>query len=238
MGRKGRLDQHPAGRSGTPDNRGGAHHRRCGQGRSRTVDGAGGRWPAAERRIPAFGKAGQLDDRAAFGVHLGSDARGARGWYRRQARRPGQGQGRLRRMERTDRVRQPDGRQSDGAGSKHRRRNDRGCQWRLVQEDHGRRARRNLAAERSHQHDGRSAQVVCVGSDAHGARSRHRRQPRRSGRGARRCRHLEGSHRLRQCDGDQPDGTGPQYRDRDHGGGARRSSAARSRSMRRARFWS
>ena len=42
-----------------------------------------------------------------------------------------------------------------------------------------------LAAQGDHQHDGRPAQRVCLRSDARRARSRHRRQARRSGR---RCR--------------------------------------------------
>jgi HAMP domain-containing protein len=41
-------------------------------------------------------------------------------------------------------------------------------------------------------------------------------QARRPGRGARRGRHLEGSHRQRQLDGLEPDQPGPQHRRRDH----------------------
>src|SRR5947207_2641861 len=44
------------------------------------------------------------------------------------------------------------------------------------------------------------------------ARSRHRGQARRTGRGARRRRHLEGSHRQRQRDGVEPHEPGPQHR--------------------------
>ena len=54
----------------------------------------------------------------------------------------------------------------------------------LVAQDHGGRARRNSGAEEHHQHDGGSAQLVRVGSDARGARSRYRRQARRPGRRA------------------------------------------------------
>ena len=50
-----------------------------------------------------------------------------------------------------------------------------------------------LGAEEHHQHDGRSAPLVRRGSDARGPRSGHRRQARRSGRRARRGRHVEGS---------------------------------------------
>ena len=49
------------------------------------------RRPAAEGRVPALGHHRQHDDQAAQRVHLGGDARGARGRHRRQARRPGAG---------------------------------------------------------------------------------------------------------------------------------------------------
>ena len=55
-----------------------------GQSMELEVDGR-----AAQGRVPALGQAGQHDDRAALGVHLGGDARGARGRHRGQARRPG-----------------------------------------------------------------------------------------------------------------------------------------------------
>ena len=59
-------------------------------------------------------------------------------------------------------------------------------------------------------------------SDPRGPRSRHRRQARRPGRGARRGRHLEGPHRQRQLHGLQPHRPGPQHRRSDHGRGQRR----------------
>ena len=62
-----------------------------------------------------------------------------------------------------------------------------------------------LAAQGNHQHDGGAAPLVRFRSDARGARSRHRRPARRAGRRARRRRHLEGSDRLRQRDGREPD---------------------------------
>ena len=55
-----------------------------------------------------------------------SDARGARGRHRRQARRTGAGGRRRRHLEGPDRQRQPDGRQSDRPGPQHRRGDDRG----------------------------------------------------------------------------------------------------------------
>ena len=90
----------------------------------------------------------------------------------------------------------------------------RGRARRPVAQDHGRRARRNPRAEGHHQHDGGPAQRVRLGSDARGARGRHRRQARRPGAGARRRRHLEGPHRQRQLHGVEPDRAGPQHRRR------------------------
>ena len=48
--------------------------------------------------------------------------------------------------------------------------------------------------------------------DARRPRGRHRGPPRRPGAGARRRRHLEGPHRQRQLDGEQPDRPGAQHR--------------------------
>ena len=59
---------------------------------------------AAAGRIPSLGEARQHDDRATLGVHVGSDARGPRSRHRRQARRTGQGEGRVRRVEGSDRI--------------------------------------------------------------------------------------------------------------------------------------
>ena len=64
----------------------------------------------------------------------------------------------------------------DRPGAQHRRRDDRGGQGRLVEEDHRGRARRNPRAEEHHQHHGGSAELVRLRSDARGARSRHRRE--------------------------------------------------------------
>ncbi len=76
--------------------------------------------------------------------------------------------------------------------------------------------------EEHHQHDGRSAQFVRLGSDPRGPRSGHRRQAWRTGRGERGGRHVERSHRQRELHGRQPDQPGAQYRGRDHGRGHRR----------------
>ena len=62
-------------------------------------------------------------------------------------------------------------------------------------------------------------------SDARGARSRQRRPLGWRGQRARRGRHVEGPHRLRERHGPQPDGASPQHRPGDHGRGARRPVA-------------
>ena len=110
-------------------------------------------------------------------------------------------------------------------GEKHRRSGDRRGQRRPFAQNHRGRARRNSAAERSHQYDGRSAALVRIGSDARGARSGHGRQAGRPGRGARRGRNLEGSYRLSERNGRQPDGAGEKHRRGDDGRGPRRPFA-------------
>ena len=120
-------------------------------------------------------------DRAAVGVHLRGDARGARGRHRRQARRPGPGGRGDRRVERPHRVGELDGLQPHRPGAQHRRGDHRRRQRRPLQEDHRRRARRDPAAQGSHQHHGGPAALVRLGSDARGSRSRHGRQAGRPG---------------------------------------------------------
>ena len=135
-----------------------ARGRRRRQGRSRPVDGARSRRPAARRRVPRGPRKlvnKMIDQLSVFTSEV--TPRRARGRHRRQARRTGAGPRRVGRVEGADRVGQPDGRQPDGAGPQHRRRDDRRRQRRPLEEDHGRRPRRNPAAEGSHQHDGRSA---------------------------------------------------------------------------------
>ena len=69
-----------------------------------------------------------------------SDARGARSGNRRQAGRPGAGEGRRRRVEGSDRLGELDGRQPDESGSQHRRSDDRRGEGRSFDQDHGGRA--------------------------------------------------------------------------------------------------
>ena len=189
----------------------GAQHRRGDDGRrprrpfAQDHGGREGRDPRAEEHHQHHGRSAQWLCRR-------GDARRARGRHRRQARRPGAGAGRRRHVEGSHRQRQLDGVQPDQPGAQHRRGGDRHCRRRLVEEDHRERQRRNPAAQRDHQHDGRSAQRLCLGGDARRARGRHGRAPRRPGRGARRRRNVEGFDRLGQLDGVQPDDPGAQHR--------------------------
>ncbi len=105
----------------------------------------------------------------------------------------------------------------------------------LLEKDHRGRARRNSPAQGSHQHDGGTTTLVCLGSHARRPRGRHRRQARRSGRGSRRRGHLERLDRQRQRHVRQLDRPGAQYRPGDHGRRPRRSCRARSSSMSKAK---
>ena len=233
LGRDGRLHQHADRRSAVADH--GADPRGVGGGARRPAAdrAARGRRAAAQGRVPALRHHRQHHDQAAQRVHLGSDARGARGRHRRQAGRPGAGLGSDRRVEGPDRERQFHGQQPDGAGPQHRGRDHRRRHGRPLQEDHRRRARRDPAAQGSHQHDGGPAALLRLGSDARGARGRHRGQAGRPGAGAGRRRHLEGPDRLRERDVRQPHRPGAQHRAGDHRRGARRPVAQDHR--RRAR---
>ena len=66
----------------------------------------------------------QHDGRPALDLRRRGDARGAGGRHRREARRPGAGRRRLRRVEGPDRQRQPAGRDADDAAARDRRRVD------------------------------------------------------------------------------------------------------------------
>ncbi len=119
--------------------------------------------------------------------------------------RPGRRSRRWRHVEGPDGQRQSARRESHDTGPQHRRSDDGGRPWRPFAQDHGRRQRRNSRAEEYDQHDGRSAQWICLGSDARRSRGRHRRQARRPGPGARCCGHLERSDRHGQCHGRELD---------------------------------
>ena len=76
----------------------------------------------------------------------GSDPRGPRSGHRRQARRPGRGEGRRRHVEGPHRHRQLHGRQPHRPGPQHRRRDHRRRQRRPVEEDHRRCEGRNSSS--------------------------------------------------------------------------------------------
>ena len=97
-------------------------------------------------RNPAAQGNHQHDGGPAQCVRGRGDARGARGRYRRPARRPGQRARRRRHLEGPDRQRELDGGQSDRPGAQHRRGDDRRRQRRPVEEDHRGRARRDSAS--------------------------------------------------------------------------------------------
>ncbi len=181
------LRQRADRRSRPPHQRNRPRHRRRRPGRPVADHGPRSRGSAAPGRVPAHRQDHQQDGRSARLVRLGSDARGARGRHRRQARRPGEGQGRGRHLEGPNRFRQLDGRQPHRPGPQHRRRDHRRRQRRPVEEDHRRRQGRVPRAEGHHQHDGRSAPFVRRRSDPRGPRGRHRRQARRPGATSKAC---------------------------------------------------
>jgi HAMP domain-containing protein len=144
-------------------------------------------------------------------------------------------EGRGRHVEGPHRQRQLDGVEPHRSGAQHRRRDDRRGQRRPLEEDHGRRPRRDSRAEEHHQHDGGPVERVRLGSDARGARGRHGRQARWPGAGARRGRHVEGPHRQRQLHGVEPHGSGAQHRRSDDRPWPRATSPRRSPSKCAAR---
>ena len=99
LARVGRLGQRPDRRPRPPDQRDGPRDRRRGPGRPVADDGPGDRRPPAAGRVPPHRQDHQHDGGSARLVRVGSDARGPRGGHRRQARRPGQGEGRGRHLE-------------------------------------------------------------------------------------------------------------------------------------------
>ena len=167
----------------------------------------------------------QYDGRSAQLVRGRSDPRGPRSGHRRAAGRPGRRAWCRRHVEESDRQRQQHGRQPDRPGAQHRRRDQGRGRGRPVAQDHRRCEGRDPGAEEHDQYDGRSAPLVCLGSDPRGPRSGHRRQAGRPGRRAWRRWHVEGSDRQRELHGQQPDRPGAEHRRRDEGCGRGRSVA-------------
>ena len=215
--RQRQLDGGQSDRAG-PQHRRGDHRGGARRPVAQDHGGREGRNPRAQEHHQHHGGPAQR-------LRLRSDARGARGRHRRQARRPGRSARGRRHLEGPHRQRQLHGLEPDRAGPQHRGSRDRDRRRRPVEEDHGRRPRRNPAAQGHLEYDGRAASLLRRRSDARRARSRHRGPAGRPGRGARRRRHLEGPHRQRQPAGGQPHHAGPQHRRSDDGRGARRPVA-------------
>ena len=122
--------------------RAGARHRRRRHGNSRRRLVEEDHGECRRRDFAAQGNH-QHDGRSAQRVRRRSDARRARGRYRRPPRRPGQRARRRRHLEGFDQFGQLDGVELDSAGAQHRRSVDRHRLGRPVEENHRRRARRN-----------------------------------------------------------------------------------------------
>ncbi len=189
-------------------------HNRRGPGRSLAQDHGRcqGRDPGTQEHHQHHG--GQAAE-LLIGGHPGL----APGRHRGDARRAGRGKGCLRRLEGSDRQRQPDGRQPDRPGAGHRPGDDRGGRGRTYQENHGGGQRRDPGAEEHHQHHGRPALQLRRRGHPGGSRGGNRRHTGRSGRGGRGLGHVEGADKERQSHGHQPDQPGAQHRRGDDRGG-------------------
>ena len=162
--------------------------------------------PAGQGRVRPHRLDRERDGRPALGVRGRGDARRARGRHRGQARRPGEGQGRLGRLEGPHRLGQPDGVEPHRAGAEHRRGDDRRGERRPEQEGDGRRQGRGAGAQEHRQHDGRPARHLRRRGHARRARGRQRGHPRRAGAGQGRERRLARPDREREHARRQPHG--------------------------------
>ena len=143
----------------------------------------------------------QHDDRHARDLRRRGDPRGARGGHRGQARRPGRGARRGRHLEGPHRLRELHGLQPDRPGAQHRAGHDGGGRGDLSQKITVEAKGEVAELADTHQHDDRHAARLRRPGHQRGPRGGHRGQARRPGRGARRGRHLEGPHRVRELDG-------------------------------------
>ena len=108
-------------------------------------------------------------------LRLGSDPRGPRSGHRRQAGRPGRGEGRRRHLEGPDRQRELHGRQPDQPGARHRQGRDRRGQRRPEAEaDGGRQGRNRRAGRHDQRHDRHAGHLRRPGDDG-GPRGGRRR---------------------------------------------------------------
>ena len=169
-------------------------------------------------------------------VRRAGDRRRARGRHRGRARRPGRGARarRARGSDLTDSVNVMAANLTDQV-RQIAQVDDRGRRRRPDAEGDRRGQGRGRGAGRDDQLDDRHAAHVRRAGDRRRARGGHARRARRSGRRAGRGGHVEGPHRLRELDGDEPDQPGAQHRRGHDRGRQRRPVADRSRSTRRAR---
>ena len=165
-----------------------------------------------EGRNPRAQEHHQHDGRSAQRLRLRSDARGARGRHRRQARRPGPGLRRGRHLEGPDRQRQLHGLQPHRPGARHREGRDRRRRRQPAPEaDRAGQGRGRRAGRDDQQHDRHAGDLRRAG-DQRGPRGRRRRPAGRPGQRARRRRHVERPHRQRQPAGRQPHHAGARHR--------------------------
>ncbi len=208
-------------RDGRQPHAAGAQHRRGDDGgRSGRPDAQDHR--RREGRDPSPQEHDQHDGRSALVVRRRGDACCPRGRHRGPARRPGERKGRERHLEGLDRQRELHGDEPDDAGARDRQGRHRGRRRRPEPEVHDRGARRSCVARRHDQRDDRHAAPVRRPGDGRRARGGNRRRAGWPGGRAGRVRYVEGAHRQRELDGEQPDDSGAQHRRGDDGGRPRR----------------
>ena len=134
-----------------------------------------------------------------------------------------------------DRQRERDGREPHRSGAQHRRRHDRGREGRPLAQDHRGGEGRSPSPQEHDQHHGRPALVVRGRGHARREGSRHRRPPRRPGRGEGRQRHVARADEQREPARRQPHQPGAQHRGRDDRGRQGRPLAEDHRRRSRAR---
>ena len=127
-------------------------------------------------RNPRAQEHDQHDGRSAQRLRLRGDARRARSRNGREARGPGCGAWGRGHMEGPDRQRELHGLEPHGSGPKYRGSGDRDRERRPLEEDHGRRPRRDPSAQGDAQHDGRAAAFFRGRSDARRPRGRERKE--------------------------------------------------------------
>ena len=142
--------------------------------------------------------------------------RGPRSGYRRQARRPGRSERRVRHVEGPHRQRELHGQQPHQPGARYREGRDRRGQRRPEAQANGGSQGRNRRAGRHDQRHDRDARHVCRPGHHGGPRSGCARPTGRSGQRAGCRRHLESADRQRQSAGRESDDASPRNRRSGH----------------------